>query len=349
MSDDNSPSSSPQPGDIRPVVRTSNPSNLGMWLGGAAILIGGFFLFQALSANRESALMPATLAPEAIGGFVSAPTPLSVPGRFLERELEPRPVLRLVRPVAEEAPATQTAPPREVITRIVEREVPAPNPQPSYQPAYTPPVPLVIEAPSRGLSQAEPEIADDGRVLASRLKNPSLTIPQGTIIAAILETALDSTRPGGARAIVARDVLSFDGSRILIPRGSQLYGEYAADVSSGVNRALIQWQRLTRPDGVIINLDSPSADPLGRAGVKGKVDSKFFQRFGSSILQSVLDLGVGLATRQVSDGLIVALPGSTQNVTESSGSNVQPTLKVKQGTSVSVFVARDLDFSSVED
>ena len=27
---------------------------------------------------------------------------------------------------------------------------------------------------------------------------------------------------------------------------------------------------------------------------------------------------------------------------------VQPTLKVRQGTSVSVFVARDLDFSTVE-
>jgi type IV secretion system protein VirB10 len=174
-------------------------------------------------------------------------------------------------------------------------------------------------------------------------------VPQGAIIAAVLETALDSTRPGAARAIVSRDVRSFDGSRVLIPRGSRLYGEYAADVSSGQNRALITWSRLTRPDAVIIKLDSPSADPLGREGVRGKVDSHFFARFGSAILQSVLDIGVGLATRSVSDNaVIVALPGSSQQVTAPQQNQVQPTLRIQQGTSVSVFVSRDLDFSTVE-
>jgi type IV secretion system protein VirB10 len=145
--------------------------------------------------------------------------------------------------------------------------------------------------------------------------------------------------------------MGFDGTRILIPRGSRLYGEYTADVTSGQKRALIRWQRLTRPDGVIVDLDSPSADPLGRAGVEGKVDSHFFARFGSAILQSVLDIGVGLATRQVTDdAVIVALPGSTQQVTGQlqQTTQVQPTLRIRQGASVSVFVARDLDFSSVD-
>jgi type IV secretion system protein VirB10 len=191
------------------------------------------------------------------------------------------------------------------------------------------------------------------RVTASHLSNPGLTVPKGTIIAAVLETALDSSRPGAVRGIVSRDVRGFDGTRVLIPRGSRLYGEYASDVASGQNRALIRWQRLTRPDAVVINLDSPSADPLGRSGVRGKVDSHFFARFGSAILQSVLDIGVGLATRSIGndDTVIVGLPGSTQQITGqlSQTSQVQPTLRVRQGTSVSVFVARDLDFSTVDD
>jgi type IV secretion system protein VirB10 len=63
----------------------------------------------------------------------------------------------------------------------------------------------------------------------------------------------------------------------------------------------------------------------------------------------VLDIGVGVATRSVTDnGLILALPGSTQNITPLQPQEVQRTLKVSQGTSVSVFVARDLDFSSVD-
>jgi type IV secretion system protein VirB10 len=197
-----------------------------------------------------------------------------------------------------------------------------------------------------------PPVAYDSeeRVSASRLVNPSMTVPKGTIVAAVLETALDSSRAGGVRAIVSRDVRSFDGSRVLIPRGSRLYGEYAADVSAGQNRAMIEWQRLLRPDGVTIDLDSPSADPLGRAGVRGKVDSNFFARFGGAILQSVLDIGVALATGAVSDdAVIVNMPQSAQ---QAAGTALppppQPRLRVQQGTSVSVFVARDLDFSTVD-
>jgi type IV secretion system protein VirB10 len=200
-----------------------------------------------------------------------------------------------------------------------------------------------------GAPAARPAPANE-RVVAGRLRNPSLTVPQGTVIAAVLETALDSTRPGGARAIVQRDVMGFDGTRVLIPRGSRLYGEYQSDVTSGQKRALIRWTRLTRPDAVIVNLDSPSADPLGRAGVEGKVNSHFFARFGGAILQSVLNAGVGIATSAaLKNGAFVALPGTAaQAVPNLQPQQIQPTLKVRQGTSVSVFVARDLDFSSVE-
>ena len=37
-----------------------------------------------------------------------------------------------------------------------------------------------------------------------------------------------------------------------------------------------------------------------------------------------------------------------QNQDATSGTQVQPTLKVKQGTAITVFVARDLDFTAVE-
>ena len=183
---------------------------------------------------------------------------------------------------------------------------------------------------------------------AERFLNPALTIPKGTVIQAVLETALDSTRAGGVRALVQRDVSGFDGSRVLIPRGSRLYGEYEASLQPGQNRALVRWTRLIRPDGVTIALDSPSSDPLGRAGIRGKVDTKFLQRFGGALLQSVLDIGVGIAVSRVSDGVIVALPGTTQNVPVTEPEQIQPTLKVKHGTSVSVFVAHDLDFSTVD-
>ncbi|PZO71084.1 MAG: type IV secretion system protein B10 [Pelagerythrobacter marensis] len=198
---------------------------------------------------------------------------------------------------------------------------------------YTVPPPPVWETPrlagpaeiTAAQPAGDPE-AQATRVRAARLANPAFTVPQGTVIPAVLETG-------------------FDGSQVLIHRGSRLIGEYDAGLQQGERRALVRWTRLVRPDGVTIALDSPASDPLGRAGIEGEVDSRFLQRFGNALLQSILDVGTGLAVRRATDGVIVALPGSTQNVQRSPDNQIRPTLRVRHGTSVSVFVARDLDFS----
>lgn len=338
------------PSDVRPVVRTASAGNRSLWIFGGILVIAALLLFEALNARREQLSAPATQVMPSNGGMVTAPPPLALPPRFAEGAAQQSsPALQS--PVQPPAPVAPAPPPR-VVTRVIERPAPMPAPPEPSSETFVP-QPTIIQAPPLGTAPttapATPAVTNE-RVLAGHLRNPSFTVPQGTVIPAVLETALDSTRPGGVRAIVERDVMGFDGTRVLIPRGSRLYGEYGSDLGAGQKRALIRWTRLTRPDAVIVNLDSPAADPLGRAGVEGKVNSHFLERFGGAILQSVLDIGVGVATRSVTDnGLILALPGSTQNVTNlTSQQQVQRTLRVKQGTSVSVFVARDLDFSSVD-
>jgi type IV secretion system protein VirB10 len=187
-----------------------------------------------------------------------------------------------------------------------------------------------------------------GRVRAGQFANRATTVSQGTLISGVLETALDSTRPGQVRALVSRDVRGFDGSQVLIPRGSRLFGEYRADLQPGQNRALVQWTRLLRPDGVTIAIGSPAADPLGRAGIRGKVDNHFFERFGSAILQTTLDIGSAVATRQLSGPTVVVVPNGAQAALApllAGRRQIQPTLRVGQGARVTVFVARDLDFT----
>ena len=141
------------------------------------------------------------------------------------------------------------------------------------------------------------------------------------MIPAVLETALDSTRPGFARAIVSRDVRGFDGSRVLIPRGSRLIGEYRSEAAPGQKRALVIWSRLIRPDGVTIAIASPAGDPLGRGGIRARVNSHFFERFAGAILQSALDIGVNLAST-AGGGTVVVLPGTVQQ--SGVGQIVQP-------------------------
>jgi type IV secretion system protein VirB10 len=183
---------------------------------------------------------------------------------------------------------------------------------------------------------------------ASALANRSMTVPQGYLIPAVLETGFDSTKPGFARAMVSRDVRGFDGKNILIPRGSRLIGDYQSVTAQGQSRAVIIWTRLIRPDGMTITMDSPAVDPVGRGGIVASVNSHFFARLGDALLQSTVGLGQALANRAVT-GPVVVLPGAnlapvSQAVTPAH--EYTPTLKVPPGRSISVFVAHDLDFSS---
>jgi type IV secretion system protein VirB10 len=187
-----------------------------------------------------------------------------------------------------------------------------------------------------------------GRVRSAVFANRATTIAQGSLIPAVLETAFDSRRPGFARAIVSRDVRSFDGTQVLVPRGSRLIGEYRSDIQPGQRRALINWTRLIRPDGVTIAIGSPAADTLGRGGVPGNYNSHFLERFGSALLQTAIQIGATAASRATSGNVILALPGSAPSVSQPQSTRIVPTLTVRAGTSISVFVARDLDFSAAE-
>jgi type IV secretion system protein VirB10 len=181
--------------------------------------------------------------------------------------------------------------------------------------------------------------------------NLSTTIVQGDVIPAILETALNSDLPGYARAMVTRDVRGFDGTKVLVPRGSRLIGEYNSGTALGQSRAFVIWTRLIRPDGATIELSSPATDSLGRGGLEGKVDRHFFQRFGGAILLSLLSIG-GNAIADSTDTTVViagAQAGTSAAATALGGSDtsIKPTITVPQGTPVRVFVNQDLDFSGV--
>ncbi len=188
-------------------------------------------------------------------------------------------------------------------------------------------------------------------VQATQMGNLDRLIPQGAIIGAVMETALNSDLPGYARAVVTKDVLSFDGSVVLIPAGSRVIGEYNSGVAQGASRIFIIWSRLIRPDGVSVALGSPAVDELGRGGLSGKVNRHFLQKFGGAILLSVLTGGISALTATLSRGssVIVSTSSEATNLAGQAlrGNDIPPTIKTDQGAQVLIFVARDLDFTAV--
>ena len=189
------------------------------------------------------------------------------------------------------------------------------------------------------------------KVKATTLRNLDQLVPQGAVIPGVLETAINSDLPGFARAVVSRDVRGFDGTEVLIPRGSRLVGQYKSGLALGASRVFVIWTRVIRPDGVSIQIGSPGTDELGRGGMSGEVDRHFFTRFGVSILLSVLNAGLNaLADNRPTAQIII---GSATDATQVAAGVLQqdqarpPTVKTPQGAPIRIFVARDLDFSGV--
>lgn len=182
-----------------------------------------------------------------------------------------------------------------------------------------------------------------GPATATQMIEPKTTVTQGTLIPAVLETAIDTDVPGYVRAIVSADVRSFDGSRVLVPRSSRLIGQYKSGLQAGQKRAYVIWTRLIRPDGVSVNIASPAVAFSGETGLGGKVNNHFFARFGSAMLLSVI---TGLSSIGNNAALML---GGQSAAAAAVGQNGQigPTVRVRQGQPIRVFTARDLDFSKV--
>lgn len=182
-----------------------------------------------------------------------------------------------------------------------------------------------------------------GTATAASNFDPRTTITQGTMIPAVLETAINTDVPGYVRAVVSQDVRSFDGARILVPRSSRLIGQYQSGLQAGQKRAYVIWTRLIRPDGVSVALASPGTGFDGSGGLPGKVDTHFFQRFGSAMLLSVIGglstIGTGGASVVLGGGQNAAATALQQN------GQIAPTVRVRMGEPIRVFTARDLDFS----
>jgi len=206
------------------------------------------------------------------------------------------------------------------------------------------------------------------RVEATRMSNLNITIAQGKMIHAVLETAINSDLPGPIRAIVSHDIYAEAGRDILIPKGSRIIGTYNSAVRHGQARVFVIWTRVIRPDGIDIAINSPGTDTLGRAGMGGFVDNKYLEMFSTAILSSTMDIGVaavaqglfgnqqqttttgGGSTTTTSSPTTTATQDAVTNMGDVGKSivgstlNLAPTITIDQGTPLEVYVNHDLIF-----
>jgi len=197
---------------------------------------------------------------------------------------------------------------------------------------------------------------------AQPLVHPDTLMLRGTYIRCVLETHIVTDIPGFTSCIVTEPVYSFSGKRLLLPKGSKVLGKY--DTEPNGPRVAVVWDRIVTPTGIDVNMASPGVDGLGGAGHPGHLDEHWGARIGSAMLISLFSDAFKYAaaehgpsgTTVGAGGVVVQSPYESntaqtlQNIANQAvrrGANRPATVTIHQGTVVSVYVAKDVDFSGV--
>ncbi len=204
---------------------------------------------------------------------------------------------------------------------------------------------------------ASEKIADAPLAAVTQGSGQLPRIWQGSLIPAVMKTSIDTEQSGKVVAQVTRDIFDSQTQRIkLIPKGSELVGQYSSSFVDGQNRVLLSFTRLTLPDGRRVNLGAMSgADSIGRTGVAADVDNRFGRRFTAAALTAVLGVAADrLASRNQPNTTTInvgATAGSatSQAIGEASRSflgremSIGAVGRVEAGAELRVMVDRDIE------
>ncbi len=210
-------------------------------------------------------------------------------------------------------------------------------------------------------ARLKPTLLDGER--ASVIANPDMVITEGTIIPCTLQTAINTELPGLVTCVVPIDIRGTTGNVVLLDAGTKIVGQIQSGLLQGQNRVFVDWTRAETPEHVIVTLDSPGADELGRGGLPGAVDNHFWQRFGGALMLTLVQGALDAATvtaagngdnnstsGQAALGFVYAAQSNGQTIANTAlqnSINIPPTLTKNQAETVALFVAHDLDFSDV--
>ncbi|MGN2252089.1 TrbI/VirB10 family protein [Frateuria sp. GZRe12] len=249
--------------------------------------------------------------------------------------------------------------------------------------AYTPREPTLVERRIAGTSDpagnlsttpaSAPPPGVGGPLLSSRatatqakpLEHADALMQRGTYIRCVLETRIVTDVPGYTSCLVTEPVYSFNGRKLLLPKGSKVLGAYSSGPKG--RRVAVVWDRIITPTGIDVDMSSkpsPGIDSLGGAGLPGHYDAHWGSRISAALLISMLSDAFkyesaehGPTTSSIAaGGVVVQEPfesntaRTVQNLADMAvreAANRPATVTINQGTVIYVYVARDVDFSDV--
>jgi type IV secretion system protein VirB10 len=209
--------------------------------------------------------------------------------------------------------------------------------------------------------------ANGGGSLTPQGYSENLPVPQqfpyelkaGTLIPGILISGINSDLPGNVIAQVSENVWdTATGKYVLIPKGTRILGVYDSRVSFGQRRVLLVWNRLIFPNGTTLNIaGSPGIDQAGYSGLSGKVNEHWGTMLKSALLASVFVAGAEIVYDSDSSGNSenksprdVAAESAAGAIIDmgtkimNKAADTQPTITIRPGKKMGVFVQQDVVF-----
>ena len=184
------------------------------------------------------------------------------------------------------------------------------------------------------------------------------TIPEGSVIETVLTNRLDGTFAGPVNCLVTTAVYAPDHQHLLIPAGARVLGDARPVTTFGQTRIAVVFHRVLLPNGARIDLETfHGLSQIGETGLRDEVDRHYAQIFGASLAVGAI---AGLAQAQTSIGLDataldVYRQGAAANLAQSSTRildrflNLLPTVTIREGHRIKVYVSSDLDVPAYVD
>jgi type IV secretion system protein VirB10 len=208
---------------------------------------------------------------------------------------------------------------------------------------------------------------DGGGSLTPQGYSANLPVPQqfpyelkaGTLIPGILITGINSDLPGNVLAQVSENVWdTATGKYVLIPKGTRILGVYDSRVTFGQRRVLLVWNRLIFPNGTTLNISgSPGIDQAGYSGLSGRVNEHWGTMLKTALFASVFVAGAEIVydrdsggngeNKSPSDAAAESLAGSILDMGTkimNRAADIQPTITVRPGEKMGIFVQQDVVF-----
>ncbi len=184
---------------------------------------------------------------------------------------------------------------------------------------------------------------------------PRYRIAEGTIIDAVLTNRLDGGASSPVNCLVTNAIYSDDRRRILIPAGARVLGQTSAVEGWGETRLAVSFHRIVMPDGSSVPLDHfRGLNQLGDSGLRDQVDRHYWSTFGGAAaigLVGGLSQLLGNVALGSGDGdrTVIVAGGSADAASQAAAQsmsqflNRMPTITIREGHRVKVYVTRDVD------